>query len=636
MKKQLLAAGLVTLSLLALTAKDKDPVLMNIAGKNVPLSEFEYLFHKNNTQQVKPQTIDEYVGMFVDYKLKVADAEAAGIDTTKAFIDEFIKFRNELSEPYMRDEAKLDSMVAQAYDNMTQEVFVSHIMAPVSAAQTLDSLRQVIVDGKATFEDVARQYSMDTPSAEKGGKMGYVISGRYPWAFEEAAFNTPVGEISPVVNSGYGLHLIRVEKKNANPGEVNVEHIIRLTDGKKNDEISQKALIDSLYGIIKADPSQFEELAKKFSQDGSAANGGSLGWFGRGMMVAEFDSVAFALPKGAISEPFKSAFGWHIIKKIDTRGVGSLEQNKEKILEAINRSDRAGKPEQTFLVKQRPKYDAQLVAETLSEVEAMAAAHNNMLDSALFSKLQASQLPAYTIRGKVTTVADVMKEASPRNLHGAKEIASFVRSRALYNMNNDVRELVRTDLMDDNEAYRNLVNEYRDGILLFEISNQNVWNRASKDTEGLEKFFKENRAKYTWDAPRYKSYVFFTKNDSVLAEAVKFAGTAPADMAPADFVKFMRDKFGREIRIERVIAAKGENAYIDYLAFGGPKPEDKNKTWTSYAAFNGKILEAPEEASDVRGLVVSDYQNALEKEWLQQLHKKYKVKINKKILKQVK
>ena len=136
MKKQLLAAGLVTLSLLALTAKDKDPVLMNIAGKNVPLSEFEYLFHKNNTQQVKPQTIDEYVGMFVDYKLKVADAEAAGIDTTKAFIDEFTKFRNELSEPYMRDEAKLDSMVAQAYGNMTQEVFVSHIMAPISEAHS--------------------------------------------------------------------------------------------------------------------------------------------------------------------------------------------------------------------------------------------------------------------------------------------------------------------------------------------------------------------------------------------------------------------------------------------------------------------------------------------------------------------
>ena len=151
MKKQLLAAGLVTLSLLALTAKDKDPVLMNIAGKNVPLSEFEYLFHKNNTQQVKPQTIDEYVGMFVDYKLKVADAEAAGIDTTKAFIDEFTKFRNELSEPYMRDEAKLDSMVAQAYGNMTQEVFVSHIMAPISEAHTLDSLRRVIVDGKAAF-----------------------------------------------------------------------------------------------------------------------------------------------------------------------------------------------------------------------------------------------------------------------------------------------------------------------------------------------------------------------------------------------------------------------------------------------------------------------------------------------------
>ena len=115
MKKQLLAAGLIAVSLLALTAKDKDPVLMNVAGKDVHLSEFEYLYNKNNTQQVQPQSIDDYLGMFIDYKLKVADAEAAGIDTTKAFKDEFNKFRNELSEPYMRDEAKLDSMVNEVY-----------------------------------------------------------------------------------------------------------------------------------------------------------------------------------------------------------------------------------------------------------------------------------------------------------------------------------------------------------------------------------------------------------------------------------------------------------------------------------------------------------------------------------------
>lgn len=578
MKKYFLAASIVAASLLAMTAKSKDAVLMNVAGKDVPVSEFEYLYHKNNSQQVEPQSIDQYLGMFINYKLKVADAEAAGLDTTATFRDEFVKFRNELAEPYLQDSTVFEAIVAETYDHLGKEVLVSHIMLKGDQTQLIDSLRTAIASGQAKFEDVAKNYSIDAPSATRGGLMGVVIPGRYPWTFEEAAYNTPVGGLSPVVNSGFGLHIIRVESVTPARGEVMASHILRLTRGVPDSVAArQKVVIDSIYEVVSADPSKFEEMARELSEDpGSARRGGELGWFGSGQMVAEFDSVAFALPVGAISKPFKTNFGWHIIKKDDARGVGSLEENREKIEKQIKNTARALEPAKAFVKKAALKY--------------------------------ADRLPA----GSVGADGEVSDETAAM-----------------------VLDMAREDLERSNADYRNLVNEYRDGILLFEISNQNVWDKAAKDQEGLEKFFRDNKAKYTWTEPKFKAFVVFATNDSTLNVALEYAAGLPADMAPTELVQNVRDKFGRDIKIERVIAAKGENAITDYLAFGGEKPSTDNTRWKSYAAFRGRIIDQPEEAADVRGAAVADYQEALENQWVADLHKRYKVKVNNKVLKDV-
>lgn len=638
MKKHFFAAGLICTSLLALTAKNNDPVLMNVAGKDVPLSEFEYLFHKNNSQQATPQSIDDYVGMFVDYKLKVADAEANGIDTTAAFLTEFTQFRDELAQPYLRDNAVLDSLVNQAYDHMAYDVKVSHIMMRLGDKKTIDSLHTEIAEGRITFEDAARKYSIDKPSAMRGGLMGMVEAGRYPWPFEEMAFSTAEGQISPVVNSGMGLHIIRVESRRPTRGEVNVEHIMRLTRGLEADRIpAQKALIDSIYNVVKEDPSKFEQLARELSEDpGSARRGGSLGWFGSGAMVEEFDSVAFALPVGAISEPFSTTFGFHIAKKIDARGVPALDEVRERLMSQIQNSDRGQLPMQAYLEKAKKGYKAHVYQENIDKLASMAGSADAVLDSALIARFGASDLPMYVINGNVTPLGVVMKAVAPADVKGADNIAAYLASETERLLNAGVMELARRDLSKNNPEYRNLVNEYRDGILLFEISNRNVWDKASKDKEGLEDFFKANRDKYKWEAPKFKSYIIFANSDSLVNAAVEYAGTLPPNMLPADFTKIMRDRFGRDVKVERVIAAKGENAITDYLAFGGPKPSAETSRWASYAAFGGRILENPEEAADSRGAVVSDYQAALEQEWLKKLHKKYHVKINKKALKNIK
>ena len=252
------------MSVAAMSAQKADPVLMTVDGKDVHVSEFEYLYDKNNNQQLEPQTLDQYLDMFAVYKLKVADAEHAGIDRSESFIKEFDKFRKELSAPYLIDNDVKEQLIQESFGHRKNEVTVSHIMMQgKDAAHTLDSLRTASVEGKTTFEDAARTYSIDTPSARRGGLMGFVTPGRFPWPFEKAAYETAVGQISPVVNSGMGFHLIRVESIKPSEGEVNAAHILLMTRGKKDDEIeAQHQLIDSIYNVIKAG-ADFAEMAKK-------------------------------------------------------------------------------------------------------------------------------------------------------------------------------------------------------------------------------------------------------------------------------------------------------------------------------------------------------------------------------------
>jgi peptidyl-prolyl cis-trans isomerase SurA len=637
MKKQFLAIGVVCASLFAWAAQSSDPVLMKIAGKDVRLSEFEYLYHKNSAQQANPQTLDEYVDMFIDYKLKVAAAEAAGIDTTQAFLKEYGQFRSELSRPYLRDNSVLDSLVAESYNHMTHDITVSHIMLPDGKEALLDSLRTAIISGATTFEEVAQQYSVDKPSAARGGLMGVVGTNRYPWAFEQAAYNTAVGDISPVINSGYGLHIIRVEKDQPSKGEVLVEHILRLTRGVTDSVAAVEAnRIDSIYNVVTAPGADFADVASRLSQDpGSARKGGKLDWFGAGMMVKEFDSIAFALPVGAYSKPFRTSYGWHIIHKLDQRSVASLEDSREAITAAINRDDRGRQPEFAYLSKQIVAQKAKMNKANVSKVAALADKLGGQLDSAMIAEFGKSSIEMFTVNGKKTTLAEIASSIHPSALKGGDNIANHVEQVATQAMNEAVLNNSRDALLETNADYRNLINEYRDGILLFEISNRNVWDYAAKDKDGVEAYFKANRDKYAWDQPKYKAVIVFAPADSTLNDAMAYAESLPKDMESADFVAAMRDKFPRDVKVERVIAAKGENAITDYLGFGGEKPAPTGR-WSSYAAFNGRVIPAPEEAADVRGAVVSDYQSELERNWLADLHAKYPVKVDQKVLKQVK
>lgn len=646
-KLQLYAATAVAVIALSAAAAS-DPVLMTINKMPVHLSEFEYLYHKNNTQQLQPQTLDEYVDMFVNYKLKVVAALDAGIDTTAAFRSEFDQYATELAEDHMVDKQMQDSLLREAYNHIKELRYVSHIMmpgpggdiTPEQAYAHADSVYNAIIAGTTTFEDAAAKYSIDRGSSTKGGSMGWVQGGRYPWPFEQATYNTPLGQISPVINSGYGLHIIRVDQVKPNPGEVQSQHILKLTIHKTPEQQEQARLaIDSLYNVVTQPGADFSDVARRESEDpGSAEKGGDLGWYGPGMMVAPFDSASFAMNVGEISQPIRTSYGYHIIHKTGARPVASFDEMSQTLEAQISGDERSVMPRNRRIDQIVLQYKGQLIDKGFDKVRQLLESIGGY-DSVAIERLKTSDIAVYSVKGKKYPVSGIMDGMPVTQATDINNAIALLRSAANTAMRNTATAVYRQDLLDIDPDYRNIYNEYRDGILLYTISNKEVWERAAKDTLGLEQYFEANRSKYTWQKPKYKGYVIFASNDSVCNLVKAFTDSldaAGAQFTREELVVKIDTRFGRDAKVERVIAAQGDNAITDYLAFGGPKPENLKIRWNEYYAYRGRVIDQPEEAVDVRGQVTTDYQTQLEKQWVESLRQRYPVKINKKVLSTVK
>jgi len=619
----------------------KEPIVMNVAGRDVPLSEFQYLYNKNNIQQQNRQSLDEYVKMFVDYKLRVADALAEKLDTLPEYKSELQQHRMELAEPYFTDSLVVDSLVRAAYSRMETNVDIDHIMLSLVAGTSttaqqkakLDSIRALISAGKADFYDMAKQYSVDPSVKSNGGHIGFITPNIYPEAFENMAYSTPVGEMSPVFKTRFGYHLIRVNGTRKNPGEVKASHILKLTRNLSEDQKAEKRHeIDSLYAVVTAPGANFAEVARRESEDpGSARNGGELPWFGAGRMVPEFEKAAFELAAGQISRPVATAYGYHIIKNEGHRPLAPLDSIRDNLEAMVNRGERAELIQDRSLAPYAKKYPASINAAARDSVRAVVSRFGK-LDSKTAGILSAYDIPAATVGDKsvkLPEIASQMMRLSVSDPEAALEIYDIILKNHIRSL---TREIAVANLENTEPAYRNLMNEYRDGMLLYEISNRKVWDKANKDVEGQQKYFLAHRDNYKWSAPKYKGYVISAITDSLADEAARYV--QENNFAPDSLVRKLRIRFSNDVKIERALAAKGDNVVIDYVAFGGKRPDAIGR-WSAFRQVSGRIIEQPEDAADVRGAVSVDYQKMLESEWLDELHRKYPVKINKKALKKV-
>lgn len=635
--KMLVGMGI---SAFALVLAAKEAVVMTVNGVDVPKSEFEYLYHKNSQQQMTTQPIEEYVNSFKLFKLKVEEARAEGLDTMPEFIKEMEQYRHDLASPYMADSTYMYKLLDESVNRAKSEVEARHIMLfkSRSAAENeakrlkIDSIRNVLMNG-GDFEELAKQYSEDRRSSVNGGNMGYITALQYPYTFETVAYNLPEGKISEIVESPVGYHILKGGKKRDASGEVLASHILIMAQGDAQKEEKAKSLADSLYNIVSVNPAEFEDLARRFSDDpGTARSGGKLDWFGRGRMVHEFDSVAFAIPDGTISQPFKTRFGYHIIYRHDHKGAPSAQELKPRFLSFV--SSPMDPRKKMIQDNQTEKLEKKLKGKLNKNiVESLRKKVGETgIDSLFYASTLNDPTVLATIGKKSYPVKDFANSLGGRHNPDVKSSLKVFDDLIDSYYNSILIGAEEERLLESKPEYSNLYNEYVNGSLLYEISVKKVWDKASKDEEGLKRYFEENKDKYVWEEPRAKGYLVQTVNDSVASLVKARALTLGRD----SLVKTIQKEFPKEVSISKVLETKGNNAMIDNLLFGGSKASPSSAKFTEYFMIDPRVITVPEELQDVRGLVTTDYQNLLQKEWEDELLKKYPVSINEKVLKSVK
>lgn len=630
---------------LSLVAQSTDPVLMTINGKPVLKSEFEYIYNKNNSNNsLDKKTLDEYVDLFINFKLKVEEAKKQGIDTTKSFITELSGYRSQLTKPYLTDSKVDEATLHEAYERSKEDVDVSHILiripqnaTPTDTLKAWDDINAIWKRvQKEDFAKVAKEVSQDQSAEQNGGHIGWISAFRTVYPFETMAYNTAVGTISKPVRTAFGYHIIKVNERRNSLGEVLVAHIMIFTS-KGDDALNKKAkvTIDSLYQRVLAGD-DFGMLANKYSQDkGSSVKNGELPWFGTGRMVPEFETAAFALKnKGDVSKPIQSAYGWHILKLIDKKGLAPFEELKADLERKIKRDERANRGQQAFLTKSRSENNYQQNTASILEFTKLLAKHT-LNDSTFMAEAAELNKPLFSFAGKNYTQADFARYLK-KNSTTDKSIPSEI-------INDKLNAFVDAELLayEDSQLerkyddFRFLMQEYHDGILLFDVSNKEVWDKASKDTEGLAKYFNSHKEDYKWEKPHFKGRVILCK-DKATFDAAKFI-VKKSNIDSID--KYLRTRLNDSIqyvKIEKGLYVQGDNKVVDNQIFR-TKNNYIPSTDYPYAFTVGKMLKnKPEDYTDVRGLVTADYQEFLEQEWIKALRAEYPVKVDQNVLKTVK
>ena len=352
---------------------NKDAVLMTIAGSKVTVKEFESVYHKNNTKETATdnKSLTDYVDLFVNFKLKVREAEELGLDTAKAFKEELAGYRKQLSQPYLTDKDVNEKLLTETYNRLKEDIHASHILVKVNETalpkDTLEAYNKImkirarILKGE-DFNKVAGEKGVsDDPSAkDNGGDLGYFTALQMVYPFESAAYNTKVGQISMPIRTRYGYHIIKVSDRRPAQGEVLVSHIMVKTppNMSKEDSLNSYKKITQIYDSIKSGKAKFEDMAQKYSDDkASAKKGGELPWFGTYKMPPEFEKAAFAMKtKGDVSPIIKTKYGWHIILLKDKRGLASFDDMKSELKGKVTKDSRAQVGRESLIAKLKAEY----------------------------------------------------------------------------------------------------------------------------------------------------------------------------------------------------------------------------------------------------------------------------------------
>lgn len=484
MRSKLILIVFLGFKIIGLAQQDK--VLLTINKKPVYVSEFKTVYEKNLDQiKEEEKDIDKNLDLFINYKLKLLDAYSLKLDTNKTYLNELNSYKNQLMVPYLYDKDFKEKLLKQSYDRTIEEVKASHILISFSNTKKVDSLaikqklntiRDRITKGES-FEKLAKEFSNDPSAKVNGGDLGYFSAFRMVYQFEEAAYTTKIGEISKPFKTRFGYHILKVTDKRKSKGEFEVAHILI----RNNDENKNKQDIDAVYSELRKGIS-FDELAKKNSHDkGSAANGGKLPKFGSGRMVLPFENAVLKLKKeGDFSKPFKTQFGWHIVKLIKKHPIKPFSEMKEELQRRIRSSNRGNLSTQKLINDLKKKY---IITENTSFINLL----NSNKDTEFTEKQREEAV--FTIENKAIKLNSFLDYI--KNKGYLKVNDSWLKFK-----NEEVLNYYKETLSTIYPEYKNTLQEYKDGLLLFDLMKLKIWDNSQKDSSELEQFFQENKNKY--------------------------------------------------------------------------------------------------------------------------------------------
>lgn len=638
---------------------DNNEVLMTIAGKEVRVGEFVNIYQKNNYkgENIDKKSLDEYVDLFINFKLKVREAEELGLDTTASFKKELSGYRDQLAKPYFTDEATLELLIAEAAEREKSDLRASHIffrLLPdalpedtLAAYNKAMMVREQLMKGEP-FEQMAIAYSED-PSAKdreanqqhpylKGNKgdLGYFTVFDMVYPFENGAYNTPVGMVSMPVRTEYGYHLIKIYNKRPSLGDFIVAHIFMSLprNATASDSARVQQRMDSVYVKLQ-EGAKFEDLAKIYSDDkGSAAKGGVLPRRGVNRLVPEFIDAIYQLNEiDQYSKPVLTSYGWHIIKLVEKKTVKTPEEEQADLKQQVMKDSRGDATKKVVIDRIRKENPV------TEDPSALRDFYNIVTDSIFFGKWKSEEAgnlnkTLLTIGNTPFTQKDFASYlAATQRKRERENITAYVDKMYSEFEDDCLVKFENNQLENKYPEFKTLINEYRDGILLFDLTDQKVWSKAVKDTTGLQQFYKKNKRNYMWDS-RVNASIYTITDPAVAPKAKAMIASGSAD---ADILKAFNTDSLKVVAIESGKFSRMDNHIIDSIAWKpGFSPDFKIDNADVFVYVRKVLKPEPKELNEARGLITADYQNYLEKEWIAELRAKYPVVLNKEVLVKIK
>jgi len=636
-------------------------VLMTIGEQPVTVKEFTDVYAKNNLKGdvIEKKSVDEYIDLFTTFRMKVMEAEAQQLDTSAKFQKELAGYRKQLAKPFMSSDDITDELLEEAYQRKLKDIRASHILIrcdkhalpsdTLKAYNKAMDIRKRALKGE-DFSELAVRYS-DDPSAKdtkataemparqgNRGDLGYFTVFDMVYPFETGAYNTKEGEISMPVRSDFGYHIIKVHSVTDAMGTVQAAHIfLQLPfDASDEDEAAMRLKADNIYKeLMEHNGENWNEAVKNYTDDrGTLARNGALSNFTVSRIVPQFIEACKSVEVGQIAKPVRTSYGYHIIKLLGKSGVGSFEKEAKGLTERIEKDSRSKKSEEAVLKQIRKEYKFKA---NDKNIEAFMATIDSTILNKTYEPASNVDMNAvlFTIDGNATKVSEFVDYVK-NNMTMQKYVTPATYAYQLYeNFSNEkMMEYADAHLEDKYPEFKALVKEYRDGILLFDLMDREVWDKAVKDTTGLKEYHAKHADKYMWEERVKATIVTVTRQESLpKVKALIDKGTSLDSLRTV----MQRDSISYAY-VRNGFYQHGDNQYVDQTEWKVDVVNEIPSTVDeSTVLVYIRELRDPEPKTlrEARGLVTSDYQVELEENWVKMLKEKYPVKVDEKVLDKV-